>query len=52
MFKVYYAHVWGGKTHLEGSYDTREEAEKARNDVEDSMFDAWIIEPRESEKED
>lgn len=49
MFKVYYAHIWGGKTHLEGSYNTREEAEKARYDVEDSMFDAWIIGPKGNE---
>lgn len=50
MFKVYYEHIWGWKRHLAGTYITREEAEKARNEVEDSMFDAWIVEEKEDEK--
>lgn len=40
------------KSHLRGSYNTKEEAEKTRDDEEDGMFDAWIVEPKESEKED
>ena len=41
-----------GNFHLRGSYNTKEEAEKARDDAEDSIFHAWIVEPKESEKED
>ena len=41
-----------GNSHLRGSYNTKEEVEKARDHAEDGMFDAWIVEPKESEKED
>lgn len=41
-----------GNSHLRGSYNTKEEAEKTRDDTEDGMFNAWIVEPKESEKED
>ena len=41
-----------GNSHLRGSYNTKEEAEKARDDAEDGIFHAWIVEPKESEKED
>ena len=41
-----------GNSHLRGSYNTKEEVKKARNDVEDDMLDAWNVEPKESEKED
>lgn len=51
MFKVYYEHIWGWKRHLAGIYTTREEAKKVRNEVEDSMFDAWIVEEKEDEKQ-
>ena len=41
-----------GNSHLRGNYNTKEEAEKARDDAEDGIFHAWIVEPKESEKED
>lgn len=41
-----------GKSYLEDSYNTKEEVEKARDDAEDGIFHAWIVEPKESEKED
>ena len=41
-----------GNSHLRGSYNAKEEAEKARDDSEDGIFHAWIVEPKESEKED
>lgn len=46
-FKVYYQHKWGNSPHLQGAYATREEAERARFEVEDSMFEAYIVEEKE-----
>lgn len=46
MFKVYYEHIWGYKKHLAGVYATEKEAKIARDRVEDSMFDAWIVEEK------
>ena len=47
IYKVYYEHIWGGAPIFEGAYKTREAAEKARNQTEDAMFDAWIVEKEE-----
>jgi hypothetical protein len=43
-YEVYMCHCLGDKVHLIGTYETREKAEKVRNETEDSMFDAWIKE--------
>ena len=51
IFPVYKTSIQGN-SHLRGNYNTKEEAEKARDDAEDGIFHAWIVEPKESEKED
>jgi hypothetical protein len=43
-YEVYMCHCLGDNVHLIGTYDTREEAEKEKNNTEDSMYDCWIKE--------